>query len=166
MAKVDKDNKEDVLSEIFTDMMKCELEMGQNEANLLSAVQNAWWSYVHIIDREIGKDVDCDDDSSLASYCSINMPDKEFACYSQPFSSGSDRRKAILVPSPKDQNTNESPLWVLESSEDEDFYPILGRTHLLLITPGLNIARTPNNYTVFEPEDHEKHRFFGYSPDK
>jgi hypothetical protein len=50
MAYVDKDNKERVLSEIFRDMMKCEVEMGQNEANLVAAVQNAQQSYLHIVD--------------------------------------------------------------------------------------------------------------------
>jgi hypothetical protein len=34
--------------------------------------------------------------------------------------------------------------------EDGYFHPILGRTHLLPITPGLEIARTPNNYTVIK----------------
>jgi hypothetical protein len=50
IAKVDEDNKEDVLPEVFKDLVKCELETGKIEAKLVSAVQIARWSYVHVID--------------------------------------------------------------------------------------------------------------------
>jgi hypothetical protein len=162
---------------------------------LVFAVQVAQQRYMHISDREIGKDINCDDNSSMARYWSINTPDKEFA-----FSPPDDKMLTVdncprigdptyamitLNTFHQDQiggkqywchrQKNQTPMKPLyeygsqvagcrAEGKDGYFHPILGRTNL--ITPGLKIARTPNNYTVIEPEDHEKHRSFGYSPDK
>jgi hypothetical protein len=61
----------------FHDMRMNKLVMGQKEAKLVSAVQVARQRYVHISDRESGKDVNCDDNSSMASYWSIETPDQD-----------------------------------------------------------------------------------------
>jgi uncharacterized Zn finger protein len=76
-SNVDDEPKKFTHWEMAKDMIKNMPSIGQERANLVPAVQAARRRYVHITDREIKKEVDANDDSSIASYWTMDSVDSD-----------------------------------------------------------------------------------------